>query len=251
MLTVENLGFSYGKGHAVLKGLTVEFPAGGLVSVLGPNGSGKSTFLKCLGGILDRTEGDVMINGASTRRLDRRRIGRLVSYVPQEFTTPLQMRVFDFVLLGRVPYIGWAVTSKDRDIVNEILDFMDIGNLSGSFCQTLSGGQKQMVSIARSLAQCTPLILMDEPLSALDIRRSIDVMSKIKEISRKPGSLVLLVTHDINIAARYSDLVVILKNGGIYSSGRPEDVVTADMLKDVYEVEAKVFFDALGFRLVW
>jgi iron complex transport system ATP-binding protein len=250
-LRTRDLRFRYPKGKETLRGLTLDFPESGLISILGPNGSGKTTLLKCLGGILKIDSGDVFVKGAPIGKIKRSELGKLIGYVPQNHAFPFRMSVVDFVTLGRIPHVRWTLSAGDREIVRETLEFLNIGDLADVNFQSLSGGQKQLVSIARAMAQNTGLMLLDEPLSALDIKHSLLVMSKIREIARERGALILLVMHDIQMAAKYSDSLVVLKNGELHSAGGVRETVTAGMLKEVYEVDAEVTFDELGCRLTW
>lgn len=234
-LEVNNLHFSY-SSHEVVKDVSFTANAGECVAILGINGVGKSTLLKCINRIIKPSAGEVCVDGESMRNMSAGDMAKNVGYVSQscEFA---DSTVFDAVLLGRKPYIRWDVTENDLEIVRSVLDTLSLTEFASRNINELSGGERQKVSIARALAQQTPILLFDEPTSNLDIKNQIEVLDIIKKIVREKKLTAVVTIHDLNLALRFADRFLIMKDGAVYSFGG-SDVLTSDSIYDVYGVHA-------------
>ncbi|MCL4424653.1 MAG: ABC transporter ATP-binding protein [Firmicutes bacterium] len=248
-LAVDGLSFSY-DSQPVLNEVTLAIDPGEIATIIGPNGSGKSTFLRCLARILLPAQGVIYLDGRNITNLSGRSLATLLGYVPQEGTKVFPLTVYEAVLLGRRPYITWAVGQKDRRVVEEILRFLQLEPLAGKPLTNLSGGEKQRVMIARALAQEPKILLLDEPTSNLDIRHQLEVLGILESLARKKNMTVLMVLHDLNLAARSSQKLVLLHQGRIFASGSPQVVLTPENIRTVYDVEARVRQDDLGVQVL-
>jgi len=237
ILEVKNVSFSYGK-FPVLSHISFGVKRGKVVSILGVNGVGKSTLLKCINGILKVHNGKILINGKDTGRMNRTEIAQEISYVPQRSEAPF-ITVFDTVLLGRKPYIKWDVTENDIEITKDVLKMLDLEILSLRYITELSGGEFQKAVIARALVQQPKVMLLDEPTNSLDIKNQFEVMNIIKKISRVHNIASVVVMHDINLALRFSDRFILLKEGEIFASGGME-IITPENIESVYEIPVTV-----------
>jgi len=235
ILSVSELQFRY-NSHPVLQGMTFELPPGRILGVLGVNGAGKSTLLKCLTGILQPEGGSVLLDGTDLLQLRRDEIARRVGYVPQRYSEN-DVTVFDAVLLGRKPHITWAATNRDMLIVERLLRVMGLDEFALRPVSTLSGGEAQKVIIARALAQEPRVLLLDEPTSSLDLRNQLEVLNLVSRIVRTEGISAVVAIHDINLALRFADLFVLLKDGSIHAAGSKEDL-TPEVIEEVYGVHS-------------
>ena len=237
--SVENVRFSYGS-TPVLKGITIEDTAPGrITATIGPNAAGKTTLFKCIAGLL-KPEGVVWLDGRDIRDYSREEITRRVSYLPQESPVNAVLTVFEAVLLARKHTLSWRVGDDDLGSVTQVLEDLDIEDLSTRFLNELSGGQKQMVSIAQSLVRDPEVLLMDEPTSSLDLQRQLEVLDLIGRVTAERGIVTLISLHDLNLAARYAARFVVMDQGAVYASGDAASVLTPRMLRDVYGVNATV-----------
>jgi len=238
-LSVKNLRFSYNSTE-VLRDLSLDVGDGQIVSIIGPNGSGKSTLIKCFDRILDPSAGEISVDRADISKMDRMELARTIAYVPQSSQRVFPNTVFDVILMGRRPYLGWHGGAMDEEKVWEVLQLLGIEYLALSAFTELSGGQQQKVLIARALVQETGVILLDEPTSNLDIWHQIDVMEIIKALVRKRDLTAIIAIHDLNIAARYSDTIVMMKKGRIIAAGKPDAVLNGENLASVYGIQASI-----------
>lgn len=238
-VTVEDLYHSY-PGKDVLKGVSLDLGQEEIMCIVGPNGSGKSTLVKCVEGLQTPHSGKILFDGRDASGFSRSEIARLIGYVPQSSSQLFSSSVFDTVLMGRKPYYSWRCSDKDIDIVADILQLMELDNLAMDNFNNLSGGQQQRVLIARALAQMPQLLLLDEPTSALDISFQLEVMEIISDLVRTRQIGVMMVIHDLNIAARYADNIIMLYEGRVYAAGSAEDTLIESNIEAVYGVEASV-----------
>ncbi|OPX69450.1 MAG: Cobalamin import ATP-binding protein BtuD [Methanoregulaceae archaeon PtaB.Bin056] len=238
-LSVKNLHFGYNSTE-VLRDLTLEVGDGQIASIVGPNGSGKSTLIKCIDRILVPSAGDISVDRCNVTKMKQMELAQMIAYVPQNSLRVFPNTVFDVVLMGRRPYLGWKGSKRDDDVVWEVLGLLGIDNLALAAFTELSGGQQQKVLIARALAQETGVILLDEPTSNLDVWHQIDVMEILRSLVRKRDLTAIIAIHDLNTAARYSDIIVMMKKGKIVSAGKPENVLTGENLASVYGIQANV-----------
>ena len=242
-LEVGDIRFAYGDLE-ILKG--VGFSMGsGVMAILGPNGAGKSTLVKCLAGVHTPSSGHATFDGRDllgSRDPDETRI----AYMSQEQPNFTNMSVMEVMLLGLVNRLSFKVTDDDLDRAYAPLEELHLEELADVPMNHLSGGQCQMVLIAQCLVSEPELIILDEPMNNLDLRRELEMFDTMSRVTRARGMTTLMVLHDINSAARYSDSILVLKDGQVYADGPPEDVVTSDMIRDVYGVEAEVDRDRRG-----
>lgn len=242
-LAVNNLTFGY---HAqdVLHGITMQ--AGPmLTAVIGPNAAGKSTLIKCLAGIL-RPKGNVTLDGTPIQQLKREELVEMIGYLPQDSGSRAVLTVFEAVLLGRLSGLSWRVSEDDLARTLEALEELGIDDLASRPLNELSGGQQQMVSIAQVLVRNPKILLMDEPTNNLDLHHQLEMFDLIREISLEKQLTTIMALHDLNHAARYAEHIVVLNQGRIYAAGPPAAVLTAEMIRAVYGVNAKVTRDADG-----
>ena len=241
LLEVQNLSFSYGDNH-VLKEIELSIPENELVSILGINGAGKSTLLKCLNRIITPQTAEIKLKSMDLNELDLVEISKLISYVPQSVRSSFSMDVFDVVLLGRRPYINWRIGENDRKVVSDTLRFLNLEDFAFRKFNQLSGGERQRIIIAKAIAQEPQLFLLDEPTSDLDLKNQIQVMKKLKSLvsdTESPKS-ALIAIHDINIAARFSDRIILLSDGEIVADGTPIEVLTSENIAKVFDVTSEI-----------
>lgn len=236
-LRVENLKFAYGS-EPVLQDLEMTASRGKVTAVIGPNASGKSTLFKCIAGMLE-PKGRVLFDDGKISDLEGK-TSKFIAYQTQEFSVSAALTVFETVLLGRLHSMSLRVREEDREIVSAVLVDLEIKDLALDYLDELSGGQKQMVSIAQSLVRKPEVLLLDEPTNNLDLQRQLEVLEKMRGITKKRGIVSLIAMHDVNLAARYADELHVLNGGKICESGPPASVLTPTLLRDVYGVNATV-----------
>lgn len=235
-LEIDDLAFDY-SDHPVLRDIDLTIEAGEILGLVGPNGAGKSTLIKCINHVLSPDLGRVLVDGTDVGDLTRNDVAKTIGYVAQKDSKTYSATVFDTVLMGRKPYINWRPKSEDYETVSDILEKLDLTDLSLRDVNTLSGGQQQKVMVGRALAQEPTLLLLDEPTSNLDIRHQLEVMDVIRE-EVDSGLSAVLAIHDLNLAARYSDKIAMLKDGEVYTTGTNEEVFTPDNIQAVFRVTA-------------
>ncbi len=238
-LELEGVTASYG-GITALSDISFTVTSGQVVTLLGPNGSGKSTLIKTIAGILRPTRGRLVVDGTDIQRIDPIDLATRIGYVPQQYTFTLYATVFETVLLGRRPFIKWSVSEEELSRVESALEAVGMTGSAGKFMDQLSGGERQKVFIARALAQDPALYLFDEPTSALDIRYQLGVMETLRDLAIRRGAAVVIAVHDLNLAYRYADAVIMLDKGRLVANGLPENVLTPDRIEKVYGVNIEV-----------
>lgn len=225
-------------GQAIVSDADLEAPAGKVVGLIGPNGSGKTTFLRALGGLLTTTRGTITYDGQDLRHLSRRQMARRLAIVEQDATTSVDLRVRQVVELGRTPFRGRfdALSARDDHIVGDAMGKTNIAHLQDRSWHHLSGGERQRVHLARALAQEPEELLLDEPTNHLDIHHQFELL----ELLRRLGLTCVLSLHDLNLAARYCDSLVMMQAGRVVAAGMPHGVLSPERIRDVYGVRAKV-----------
>ena len=241
MLAVHNATFSYGN-KMVFSDINFKAKEGDFYCVLGPNGCGKTTLLKCLAGILSLNKGIIYLEGVALNSLDRNAVARLVGYVMQEQDTVFPFSVRQMVAVGRAPYIGTFASPSEKDmiIVDEMIEKIGIGELSDKKYTELSGGERQLVLIARVLVQQPKILLMDEPASHLDFKNQEKVMRLVKKLTQS-GITVIMTTHFPNHAFAYADKVALIYNGEILADGDTKSVMTEKNLSIAYEMPITIY----------
>jgi len=234
MLKVNGLSFSYGE-KKILENVSFDIAEKSIVSVLGPNGVGKTTLMKCVCDFHRPSAGTVSVDGFDIRELPKRELAKEIGYIPQK-VMPVQMTVFDSVLIGRRPYIDWFVTKEDKEIAWDAIKALGLEELSLNFTDKISGGEFQKVQIARALVQDPKVLVLDEPTSNLDLLNQHLSMHMIVNAVRSKGMSAMITMHDINLAIHYSDRFVFIKDGKVFASGNIS-VITEDLIKDVYGLE--------------
>jgi len=232
----------------IIEKLDVSIPNGKITAILGPNGSGKSTLLKAMARILRPVRGSVCFNGSDIAKIDGKELARQLALLPQSPQSPPDLTVRDLVEHGRFPHRSWwkGLTADDEAIVNWALGQTGMSQMAGRLVSTLSGGERQRAWIAMALAQQPQVLLLDEPTTYLDICHQLEIMQLVAKLNRENGITVVMVLHDINHAAQYSDYIAVLKQGRVFRAGSPGDVVTAPMLREVFQVESEILLDANG-----
>jgi len=236
-LDVRGVGFWY-RSHEVLRDLSFEVRPGEFVAILGPNGVGKTTLLRCLNALLRPTDGTVLVGGRDLLAMGRMEIAREMAYVSQR-TEPVRLTAFDAVLLGRRPHMGLSVTPHDIAMTEAILSRLGLDRLALRYIDELSGGELQKVAIARALVQEPRVLLLDEPTSSLDLKNQLDLLGLVRRIVQEHGISALMTMHDLNLALRFADRFLLMKDGRIHAAGGPE-VVTSDLVREVYGVRVAV-----------
>ncbi len=240
-IEVRDVGFSYTSQHEVLHDINLRMSEPGLVCVIGPNGVGKSTLVRCMNKILKPTQGVVLLNGRDLSEMSYKEVSQHLGYVPVATDEAFPMTVFDTILIGRSPRKGWSATGKDLETVYDVMEMMGIEDLALRSFNELSAGQHQKVAIARGLAQEPEMLLLDEPTANLDVKHQVAVMKLLKKLASEKGMASLMVSHDLNIAARYADAIVLMSAPGIIKQiGTPEEVITSENISDVYGVRCEV-----------
>jgi len=244
-IMLKDICFSY-PSHDVLDEVTMEVAEGEILSIVGPNGSGKSTLLKCMARILKPKNGAVFLDGKQAAKINTLALAKILGYVPQASADVFQATVLETILMGRKPHLKWGVSSNDIDIIARAIQFTGIADLAERRLDQLSGGQKQKVFIARVLAQEPEIFLFDEPTSSLDIRHQLEVLETVRQLVKHSKRTVIMVLHDLNLASRFSDKIVMLKNGRIFASGDPEAIITEENISSVFGVVASVVESTCG-----
>ncbi|WP_065570754.1 ABC transporter ATP-binding protein [Microbacterium oleivorans] len=248
-LSAESISLAYGD-RTIVDALDFTVPAGQVTAIVGANACGKSTLLKAMARLLSPKSGRVLLDGKDIHRMPTKHIARDLGLLPQSPIAPEGIAVSDLVSRGRTPHHGplarW--TSADDQAVAEALEATDIVAIADRPVDELSGGQRQRVWIAMALAQQTDVLLLDEPTTFLDVSHQIDVLDLLTDLNRSRGTTIVMVLHDLNLAARYADHLVAMSAGRIFASGKPGTVLTADTVREVFGLESRVIPDPLTGR---
>ena len=242
----EDLALGYATtDEPVVECETVLLPAGEVTALVGPNGSGKSTLLKALADQLAPESGQVVLDGEAVHRLDDAELARRLGLLSQEHESPASTTVEELAYHGRYPHRGFfeSLSEADHRAVERAIDLAGVDHLRDTELGTLSGGQKQLAWIAMVLAQDTDVLLLDEPTTYLDLHHQLRVMEVVRTLNREAGITVGVVLHDVGQAARFADNIVAMRDGDLYDWGPPAEVVTEELLADVFRVDATVTGD--------
>ena len=238
MMQIKHLSYHYKGCPELLKDVSFDVEPGTFLAILGNNGVGKSTLLKCLNHILKPDAGEVLLDSADLLKKSSREVAKRVAFVSQSVPST-QMTVHDAVMLGRRPYMKWGFTEEDHTIVHDAMHRLDVEDMRGRFLNQLSGGEKQKVMLARALAQQPKVLLLDEPTSALDIQNQYQVLKLVREFCHRDQLIAVVVIHDLNLALRFCDRFLLLRDGQVYRHG-DRRILDSKALREVYGVDAKV-----------
>ena len=238
MMQVNHLCYHYKGDRDLLKDVSFTVEPGQFLAILGNNGVGKSTLLKCFNHILKPDSGEVLLDGENLLTMSAREVAKRVAFVSQS-VPDTQLTVHDMVMLGRRPYMNWGFTEVDHAIVHDAMHRLDVEDMRGRFLSQLSGGEKQKVMLARALAQQPKALLLDEPTSALDIQNQYQVLKMVRDICHQDQMMAVVVIHDLNLALRFCDRFLLMKDGQVYRYG-DHSILDSTALKEVYGVNAKV-----------
>lgn len=245
MITVTNLSYSY-QNTRVLKDINACFPEQKLTSLIGPNGAGKSTLLMSIGRLLGGDKKCITLNHQPISEIPTKELALKIATLRQTTNIDLRITVRELVAFGRFPHNRGKLTTLDNEAIDQALAFLSISQLENTFIDELSGGQRQLSFLAMTIAQQTPYLLLDEPLNNLDMKHASHIMNALRRLCDEQKRTIILVVHDINFAANYSDHLVALKKGSVHSSGTVEQVVTQKNLQDLYEFNIEIIPSSHG-----
>lgn len=243
-LTASGLGLGY-RHELVIDGLDVEIAPGAITAIVGPNGCGKSTLLRALARLMKPRSGAVHLDGQAIHSQPTKAVARVLGLLPQSPLAPEGIAVADLVSRGRSPHQGLfgSLSAADKAAIAEALKASDTAHLADRNVDELSGGQRQRVWIAMALAQQSDILLLDEPTTFLDVAHQVEVLDLLVDLNKQRGTTVVMVLHDLNLAARYADQLIAMKEGTIVAHGKPTEVVSAAMVKDVFGLASTVIAD--------
>jgi len=262
MLEARDISFSVA-GRELLSGVSATFEAGKLHLIIGPNGAGKSTLIKLLARLTRPTSGSVSYEGKDMTAVSEMLLAKKRAVLSQAIEVAFPLSVREVVMMGRYPHFGGRPGPADDKIVDDLIDFVDVREFVDRNYQTLSGGERQRVNFARVLAQVWPIehqtsdfprcryLFLDEPLTFLDIHHQIDFMKKVRDFASAADTVTIGVVHDLNLAARFADRLLLLNDGRIAATGPPEDVLTADLIRQVFAVEPEFVRANDGVHLIF
>ncbi|HID0816867.1 ABC transporter ATP-binding protein [Clostridium botulinum] len=240
-ITTTNLVIAY-EDKLIVDGLNMNIPKGKITTIIGPNGCGKSTVLKTIGRILKTKEGLVYLNGDDIRNLSTKEVAQKMAILPQSPQAQGGLTVGELVSYGRFPHKkGFGKLSpEDKKVIEWALDITKLTELEVTMVDNLSGGQRQRVWIAMALAQQTDLILLDEPTTYLDMAYQLEVLELLYNLNRKQSCTIVMVLHDLNLAARFADYMIAIRDGSIIKCGTPKEIMTKEVLKDTFNIDAEI-----------
>jgi iron complex transport system ATP-binding protein len=243
-LKADKLILDYGS-DPIIENFSLDVKAGEIITLIGSNGSGKSTVLKAMGRTLKPSRGAVYLDGKALLSYDTKALARKMAMLPQSHNTPADLTVRDLVAYGRFPHSGIfrASGSKDKEAVDKALYLTQLEELQDRFVSTLSGGERQRAWIALNLAQEPSVLLLDEPTTFLDISHQFELLELVSDMNRNMGIAIVMVLHDLNHAARYSDRIIAIKNKGIYCSGTVKEVMTEKNLREIFNIKTRIIHE--------
>jgi iron complex transport system ATP-binding protein len=246
-LAVDGVTLAYGD-RVVAEGIDLALPPGRITAIVGANACGKSTLLRAMARLLPPRTGRIVLDGKDLHRLPTKQVARTLGLLPQSPTAPEGIAVADLVARGRHPHQGFLTrwTAADDEAVAEALRMTDIVGLADRAVDELSGGQRQRTWIAMALAQQTDILLLDEPTTFLDITHQVEVLDLLTDLNRQRGTTVVMVLHDLNLAARYADHLVAVADGRVHAAGTPAAVLTTDVVRQVFGLESRVLPDPVS-----
>jgi iron complex transport system ATP-binding protein len=242
-IELKNVGYKI-ENKTIVNDISFSIKQSSMSAIIGPNGAGKSTLAKLLTGILDPSSGKIFINGIPLIQMSRKEIAKSIAVVPSSFETNFDFTVFDIVLMARYAHNkrNYMITGHDRQLAKEALAKTNALHLKDNYYKNLSSGEKQTVLLARAIAQDCPIILLDEPTSNLDIKNQMEIMHMLKTMNDEK-KCILAIMHDINLAVRFIENFIILKNGNLIRSGNINEIFTEEILSDLYDINIHILKD--------
>lgn len=246
-LKVENLKVGY-DDKEILKGISFNIDAGEVVTIIGPNGSGKSTLIKTISRYLKPKSGSIFLDKVNVNQIKTRELAKNLAVLPQVKGVSSDITIEELVSYGRYPHIsfGKRMSKEDKDIVTWALEKTGLQEMKNRYIVTLSGGERQRAWIAMSLAQKPKILLLDEPTTFLDICYQLETLELVKELNKTLGITVIMVLHDLNQAARYSDKLLVINNGELWEYGEPCKIVNEKLLKSIFKIDADIYVDKIN-----
>lgn len=243
-LKANNLSLSYGD-KKIIKNLNLKIPEGEITIFIGGNGSGKSTLLNSLARLLKPVDGNVKLNDKNINQISTKKVAKKLAFLPQSSDIPEGITVRKLVEQGRYPYQKWyqKLSEKDHKIVQQALYDTGMQKLANRDISSLSGGQRQRAWLAMILAQDTEIILLDEPTTYLDLSHQVDLLDLLFELNQRDKRTIIMVLHDLNLACRYADHIVAIKDKGVYIQGKPEDIIDENVIKEVFDLNCQIVKD--------
>ncbi|WP_017547865.1 ABC transporter ATP-binding protein [Salinicoccus carnicancri] len=239
MIKVRDIAKSYGE-KKVVDDVSLSIEKGKITSLIGPNGAGKSTVISMVTRLLDKDSGEVLIEGDNIFTQPNNALAKRISILKQTNHLELKITVRELVSFGRYPYSKGRLKDEDHRIIDEAIEYMELGELEDRHIDELSGGQRQRAYIAMTIVQDTEYIFLDEPLNNLDMKHSVQIMQILRRLVREKGKTIIIVIHDINFASCYSDNIIALKNGRVAVSGTKHEVIKKSILEEIYEMEINI-----------
>jgi iron complex transport system ATP-binding protein len=246
-LQAVDIKLGYGD-RLIVDGLDLGIEPGTVTTIIGPNGCGKSTLLRALGRLLKPSGGEVLLDGKRISAIPTKEVARVLTVLPQSPTAPEGLTVADLVARGRHPHQTWyrQWSSDDESAVGHALTLTGLADLAERPLDELSGGQRQRAWISMALAQGTDLLLLDEPTTFLDLAHQVEVLELVRHLHRESGRTIVMVLHDLNLAARYTDRLVAMREGSVVAAGTPREVLTEDLLRTVFGLDSKIIDDPVA-----
>ena len=247
MIKAKNLKVGY-EQKIIIEDLSIDIEKGQVVSILGPNGSGKSTLLKALSRMVKPKSGEIYIENQKLTDIKNKKISQKLCLLSQHNTVPGDISVEDLVYFGRMPHKKWYETKlkEDEEIVNWAIENVGLTKYKNTPVSTLSGGERQRAHLAQALCQKPEILLLDEPTTYLDISHQLELMELVREINKNLNITIIMVLHDLNQASKYSDRLLIMKNGNIVADGHPNETISHDIIRDVYGVKCDIDHDPIS-----
>ncbi|GKS10949.1 iron ABC transporter ATP-binding protein [Paenibacillus chitinolyticus] len=239
MVEVKGVSKLYGSKH-VVENVSVQIAKGKITSFIGPNGAGKSTLLSMVSRLIDKDQGEVLIEGKEIGQWKSNDLAKKISILKQSNHINIRLTIRDLVGFGRFPYSQGRLTAEDKKYIDEAIQYMDLGDIQDKYLDELSGGQRQRAYLAMVLAQDTEYILLDEPLNNLDMKHSVQIMKVLRRLVSELGKTIVIVIHDINFASCHSDYIVALKNGRVVKEGTTDEIIDSAVLKEIYDMDIEI-----------
>ena len=236
-LIIKDISYSYTKGKKVLNNISTTIEEGGkITAVIGPNGTGKSTFFKCIAGLISKYEGTVLLDGMNVSRLSSSQLTKYIYYLPQSMSQRTSLTVYQSLLLAGKINNGWWIKKHELEKVSNVLKMLHLEEFSQRYVSELSGGQAQMVALGEAILKSPKVLLLDEPTSMLDIKHQLEILETIKEIAKVKSMKIMISLHDLNLACRFADQILLIKNGEQVFFGEVNDLLSNSIISETYKV---------------